>query len=319
MPCYHPITAWRAKYPNKNGKRQLVFKKEDAAPCSELQIACGQCWGCRLESSRQWAVRCMHEASLYENNCFITLTYDMDNLPGTGGLVKRDFQLFMKRLRKSTAFKFINPKTGRKNTGYKKIRYFHCGEYGEKRLRPHYHALLFNYDFFDRVPWKETNGIMVYESAELTKIWGKGQATVGELTFDSAAYVARYCMKKINGKMAETLRPDQITKHYERLDPETGELHQVIPEYTTMSLKPGIGHDWIKKYESDVYPSDEMVVNGVITLPPKYYDSKYEHIDEIKTKRIRRAIEKRADNTPERLLVKEKVVKAATQTLKRTI
>lgn len=292
MPCYRPLTAYRSREKTKTGRHRIIFKKEDALPMSELQLPCGQCIGCRLERSRQWAIRCVHEASQHEENSFITLTYNEENLPPDGGLVKKHFQLFMKRFRK-------------KYEG-KKIRYFHCGEYGEKNLRPHYHACIFGHDFTDREIFKTNNNINIYTSNALSNLWPYGFATVGNVTFDSAAYVARYVMKKVTGKDAETLKPGQITLPYERLDPETGELIKVIPEYTTMSRRPGIGSSWYKKYESDVYPDDFIIINGAKMQPPKFYDSMYEHLPEIKEKRITRAIQKRADNTPERLATRER-------------
>lgn len=101
MPCYHPIQGWKSRFPNQKGKRPIVFKQNSYADLdSPVTLACGRCIGCRLEYSRQWAVRCVHEASLYDDNCFITLTYDNENLPEGGTLVKKHFQDFMKRLRK---------------------------------------------------------------------------------------------------------------------------------------------------------------------------------------------------------------------------
>lgn len=105
MPCYRPITAWYSREVNRSGKRSLVFSPRKAEQQDDpIQISCGQCIGCRLERSRQWAVRCLHEASLYEDNCFITLTFDDNHLfkrNNPASLDIRDFQLFMKRLRKS--------------------------------------------------------------------------------------------------------------------------------------------------------------------------------------------------------------------------
>lgn len=82
MLCYSPLVAWRGER-LPSGKRSVVFKKSDAVQslsAFEIKLPCGQCIGCRLERSRQWAMRCVHEASLYEKNCFITLTYDDSHL-----------------------------------------------------------------------------------------------------------------------------------------------------------------------------------------------------------------------------------------------
>lgn len=302
MPCYSPLKAYRAKHVNPSGKRGIVFNVSDGYRDRPVEVPCGQCIGCRLEKSRQWAMRCVHEASLYEDNCFITLTYSPEHLPTDGGLVKAHFQKFMKRLRRNHA--------GRK------IRYFHCGEYGEENLRPHYHACLFNFDFKDKVIFKTQDSGNIYTSDSLNTYWGMGFTTVGDVTFDSAAYVARYVMKKVTG--------DKKEQAYQRTDPGTGEIHNVIPEYTTMSRRPGIAREWYEKYREDCYPSDTVILNGKKMQPPKYYDNILEKQDEEelrKTKigRRKRAIKRKDENTTERLLVREKVKKAQITQLKRQI
>lgn len=292
MPCYHPITAYRSKLGRdpKTGKWPLVFKEADGYVDMEVKVPCGKCIGCRLERSRQWAIRCVHEASLYEHNCFITLTFDDENLDPQKSLRKRDFQLFMKRLRKKYG---------------EGIRYYHCGEYGSINQRPHHHACLFNHDFPDKKLWKVNNGVKIYRSAELEKLWPYGFSTVGEVTFESAAYVARYVMKKINGEKAFL--------HYAIVDEETGEYFgQRQPEYTTMSRRPGIGRAWFEKYKDDVYPHDYVVIRkGIKCRPPAYYDKIYDLTDPesfsiIKARRVYKARNNK-DNTPQRLKVKELV------------
>lgn len=268
----------------------MVFSAREAAdPDDPLNLPCGQCIGCRLERSRQWAVRCVHEASLYERNCFITLTFAPEHLPKSGSLDKRDFQLFMKKLRKKYG------------SG---ARYFHCGEYGEKNFRPHYHACLFNFDFSDRELWTVRNDVKLFTSKELAKLWPFGFSTVGDVTFESAAYVARYITKKITGDLAES--------HYERANPVTGEFFKVVPEYTTMSRRPGIGRAWLDKYTGDVYPHDRVVLRGMELRPPKYYDSIFqvdnpEIMESVKESRKKRAVGFAKDSTFERLRVRERL------------
>ena len=266
-----------------------------------LDLACGQCIGCRLERSRQWAVRCIHEASMYDENCFITLTYSDENLPWDGSLRKTDFQKFMKRLRK--------------HYDEKTIRYFHCGEYGEQTLRPHYHALLFNHDFDDRELWSERDGISVYRSETLERIWPLGQSTIGELNFETAAYTARYCMKKITGKNLEKIDPETGLKPYERMHVQTGELITVQPEYVSMSLKPGIGKTWYDEFKADCYPSDFITHKGKKFRVPKYYDKLYQQEDPegmegIKRSRTLKGWEHKDDQTKERLEAREKCASA---------
>jgi hypothetical protein len=273
MACYKPMEAWYSKEVNPSGKRSLVFSPKSAyEPDRPIELACGQCIGCRLERSRQWAIRCMHEASLYENNCFITLTFSPEALAKREfpeSLDVREYQLFMKRLRK------------RFGDG---IRFFHCGEYGEKYKRPHYHALLFNFDFPDKKLFRIDNGFRLYTSEALSELWPYGFCTIGDVTFESAAYVARYITKKVTG--------DDADKAYMVVDEETGELigHRK-PEYITMSRRPGIAKEWFDKHKNDVYPSDNIHLRGKKFKPPKYYDKLFEQsnpfeYDEIKEKRL---------------------------------
>lgn len=302
MPCYHPIKGYISRRVNPlTGKRSIVFNPREGFPDLVRTIPCGQCIGCRLERSRQWAIRCVHEASLHKSSVFITLTYDDSSLPASGSLVKSDFQRFIKRLRKRFSGQLI--------------RYFHCGEYGETTLRPHYHAILFGISFDDRMLFRESPFGNAYVSKSLTDIWGLGFTTLGDVTFESCAYVARYCLKKRTGRDSD--------KYYQRVIDETGEIVQVLPEYTTMSLKPAIGRLWYDKFSSDVFPSDEVILRGRPMKPPKYYARLYEisnpvEMELIKLSRIRDGARCRADAVPERLEVREKCKLAQVQSLKRS-
>lgn len=240
MACYHPLTAWYARtgvYAG-SGKRIIVFNEGLGDPSTEMKLPCGQCIGCRLERSRQWAIRCVHEASLHSDNCFITLTYSDRFLPHsvcteTGELLpsldKRHFTLFMKRLRK------------RFGDG---IRFFMCGEYGEQFFRPHYHALLFNFDFTDKKLYKVNQGFPLYVSDSLKELWPYGISTVGACSFETAAYVARYVTKKVTGDISD--------EHYRGR----------TPEYVNCSRRPGIARGWYEKYCNNVYDNDMLVVRG---------------------------------------------------------
>ncbi len=246
MPCYTPLHAYKGRK-KENGKISIAFKRTDSFRGERLELACGQCIGCRLEYSRQWAIRCVHETTQHEDNCFITLTYDEKNKPKDGNLQLRDFQLFMKRLRK-----YEKPK---------KIRFYHCGEYGEENNRPHYHSIIFGHDFQDKTLFTQKGGYKLYTSTTLDKIWeNKGYATIGEANFETAAYVARYMLKKQKGETAK----EQIR----------------INEYATMSRRPGIGHSWINENLLDVYSRDKVTINGKQSIPPKYYDGVLSKINE---------------------------------------
>lgn len=299
MPCFHPIKGYKSIKKTENGKRAIVFSPRLGFVDQPLTIACGQCIGCRLEKSRQWAVRCVHEAQTHQDNCFITLTYDNDNLPSDHSLNLKDYQKFMKRLRK----KYGN-----------NIRFFHCGEYGDKYSRPHYHACIFGFDFKDKYLHKIHNEQKYYRSPSLEKLWPFGFSIIGNLTFESAAYVSRYVTKKLTGKDKE---------NYNRVNVIDGEIFKVAPEYATMSRRPGIGKEWYDKYKNDVYPHDYVIINGKKIKPPKYYDRLYEIDDlqeytQLKNKRELTGKEHSNNNTPERLEVRETIQKLKAKKLKRS-
>lgn len=317
MVCFKPM---QAIY-NKRADGKLNIKFSDLAARSFygdnevtsreypniLSIPCSQCIACRLERSRQWATRAMHEASLYEDNSFITLTYNNDFVPHS--LDKRSMQLFMKRLRR--------------HFPERKIRSFYCGEYGEKLGRPHYHAALFNIDFDDKEYWKTVNGNRYYTSDRLNDIWtdpvtkrSLGYSVVGDLTFESAAYIARYCTKKITGAKAE--------EHYTKVL-STGEVIKLQPEFCQASRRPGLGNEWFQKYGmTDVYPLDEVIVRGAKAKPPRYYDKLLERsnvdiFNVVKLQREERRDDKAEDNVFKRLLVKQKCQEARMKQLVRTL
>lgn len=223
MPCYKPITIRIKGYYNY-GKYQ--------------EVGCGQCIGCRLDRSRKMAIRLEHESQMHQEKCFLTLTYNDANLPWgvhRPTLRPRDTQLFLKKLRKEV-------KT--------KIRFYLCGEYGEKTSRPHYHAILYGFSFPDKTYYSKT----LKESQLLNETWGMGDCKIGEVTFESCAYVARYVMAKRNGPQKEYYNQNQIE-----------------PEFSRCSK--GIGKSWIEAYQNDVYGSDSVISRGGIKQrPPRYYD-----------------------------------------------
>jgi len=253
---------------------------------------------------------------MHEENCVITLTYDDQNLPAGGTLIKKDYTKFMYRLREK-----LKPK---------RIRFYHCGEYAEldedigkpqlesKLGRPHYHACIFNHQFDDLELFEEKTTGNIYTSEELEKVWGKGFVTTMDLTLKSAGYVARYITKKING--------DKKDEHYKKVCEITGEIYPVQQEYSTMSNRPGIAKTWYEKFKGDVFPSDDVVVlssNSYHHVPtPRYYDIQLEKecpevYQEIKRKRTEFAEIHIKDNTLKRLIVREVCKKAQTENQKR--
>ncbi|WNK14439.1 MAG: replication initiator protein [Microvirus sp.] len=276
MSCNRPLPAWRNKTPNDNGRYGVTFRFAEADTSRKLEIPCGRCTGCRLERARAWAVRMCHEAKLYRHNYFITLTYNEASLPrtvqGLPTLRPEDFTLFMKRLRKYRETQWGGapapspyPLTQDKETPTdKRIRYYQCGEYGETTNRPHHHAILFNCYLPDLKPIRLTrarNAHTLYESARLAKIWTNGMVSVGQVTFETAAYVAAYVTKKITGTPA--------AQHY----------NGRVPEYSTMSRRPGIGAAFHAKYAEEIWASDSVIIRGHEMRPPKFYDRTLERTD----------------------------------------
>lgn len=258
-----------------------------------LQVPCGQCIGCRIDYSRQWAVRMIHESRRHSDNCFITLTYDDEHLPSTRSLVPTDLQKFWKRYRKAIA--------------PRKIRYYACGEYGDENLRPHYHAAVFGHMPSDLKLFSRGRGYPVYTSELLADIWGKGHCTVGHLTPETCAYTARYITKKISGPPAE--------EAYLRVL-EGGELVSVLPEFSRASRRPGIGHSHFEQYSSDIYPDDFVIHNGRKAKTPRFYDKLLDRSDPklletIRQRRRERARDFKAETTPERLAARETYFKSS--------
>lgn len=303
MSCLFPKTAWQLC---KGAK--LVFSEpvSDLSRYEKLQVPCQKCMQCRLERSRQWAMRCVHESSLHDKNCFITLTYNDKFLPADFSLSKKSWQDFMKRFRVAVA--------------PQKIRFFMCGEYGDLLSRPHYHACIFGYDFPDKLHYSTRDGVNLYTSQFLQSLWSEpyskepfGYVTVGDVTFESAAYVARYITKKITG--------DKAKDHYQLVDGSTGECHQLLPEFTLMSRRPGIASAWHDKFKSDL-DKDFLTMRGVKMRPPRFYDKLLhkhypEEHDDLKLKRKQSAINNPVD--PARLDARRYIARNTLTKLKRGI
>ena len=288
MTCVNPLVAYQDYDGGITFHRKKGFDEK-----RQLNLPCGRCVGCKLERSRQWAVRIMNEVQMHKKACFITLTYDNEHLPknekGHATLRHEDYQLFMKRLRK----KFSGTT----------IKFFMCGEYGNLG-RPHYHAILFGVDFNDRQMVGSSPSGFTYDNSQiLSNLWGHGFVTVGNVTFESAAYVARYILKKINSRNFE---------------------YMVKPEYIKMSLREAIGKKWILAYKDDVYNQDFILSRGFKAKPPRYYDKVFSKLnptrwEEVKEKREFDGYSRREDNTPERLAVKEYLITEKLNKFKRNI
>jgi len=242
-----------------------------------ILIPCGHCIGCRLDYSLLWAQRCVHEAESHEYNYFLSLTYDDAHLPkkpnGIPTLIHDEISKFMKALRQ----KFKN------ELDFDGIRFFGCGEYGtkgERAINPHYHILLFNCPIPDlqerhpivvdgKIKWiyqYDDQGNKLLFSKLVADCWKdengvyKGTAQIGQVTFESAAYVARYCMKKDGSKndfqMAVNLG--------------------IEPQYLRMSRRPGIGYDWYQEHYEQLFLYDNYIFKrgdkAISVKPGRYFD-----------------------------------------------
>lgn len=309
MSCYSPLRG----YKNKSG-RWVSKRPTDTAPI-KMNVRCGGCIGCRHDNAKHWAARIQHEAQQWNRNCFLTLTYrDREqcsteqlqeglHLPDFPSLSKPHLQKFIKRLRH--------------HFDDTRIRYYACGEYGDDNDRPHYHLCIFNLAFRDQQLHSNNGGYPLFTSQTLQNIWGYGFTTIGELTYESAAYCSRYVLKKITGPRAHD--------HYLRFD-NYGVCQWLEPEFTLMSRRPGIGRDWIDTYQDDVYPSDETPIPGVGNVKgvPRYYDKVLETVDpklyeEVKAKRAAYATKNPGEFSPQRLEAKYKCHRAKTQHLRRNL
>lgn len=288
---YKPLKAYEHKHlQTENGKKVIIFgepKYYESYQWNETQIPCGKCIGCRMDYAQEWAVRCMLESKCWEHNYFVTLTYAPEHIhlnpvvdTTTGEytevqtLYKPDFTKFMKDLRRQHDY----------HLHHKGIRFYMCGEYGEKSGRPHYHALLFNTPIPDLKPFFiNKNHQQVYISEYLSKVWGKGIVSIGEITYESRSYTRRYILKK---QKINEIEPGKV------------------PEFTNMSRDPGIGRIYYDTHKDDMYKNDEIIIRkalskAISTKPPSYFDRIYdlenpEKMKEIKGNRKERALDARA-------------------------
>lgn len=279
MPCYHPLPAWRGRRVNSaTGRRPVAFRLQDGYVDRALELPCGRCVGCVQDRANEWALRCEHEAKTWSSNWFVTLTYDEGWLPPGGSLVLSDLQDFWKRLR------HVAP-------GF---RYFACGEYGENFLRPHYHALVFNFAPPDLSRRVRVDGRTVFESASLDKCWGRGRTDVQAFSPAAAQYVCNYVRKSFSVSGAKV------------------DFGGRLPPFQVMSRRPGIGGGWISKYLSDVYP-DGFVTRpgGVRRRAPRFYDLTCEKVSPKMFRKVKRtraaAAAANPDATGSRLIVREAV------------
>lgn len=286
MACYHPSKV--------RVRRKLAGERERL---DDQMVGCGNCLGCRSDQAREWAIRLNHESRYHDDAWFITLTYDDDHLPTHGSLAPEDLQGFFKRLRRHYS--------GRR------LSYYACGEYGDQSQRPHYHAVLCGAPLLDRDRLPDRDGRPVWHSELLDAKWGLGLVDVATVSPGACAYVAGYVNKKIRHRHAD--------KRYTRVIPETGELVELVPEFSRMSRRPAIARGWIEKYWRDVYPRDFVVQEGREYNPPRYYDRFMDLPDDKGGSHERRTLmeevrfqrwKDRTELADEKLIMKEKIHRA---------
>lgn len=215
---------------------------------------CGKCLQCRIGRTAEWTIRLLHEKTCHEESCFITLTYDEDNLPANGTLVKSDLQKFFKRLRK-----LIYPK---------KIKYFACGEYGPETLRPHYHAIIFGWE--PKEVYKSVG--QRKSSVELQQTWSFGNHDFGFVEADSCKYVASYIEGKYSGEMADIVYKKNIAP------------------FSLKSL--GLGKDYLMKNADKIRENLCVTYRGKEVGLPRYYCNKLDLTEEEKRELRQRVIKK---------------------------
>lgn len=271
MSCFQPLPATRSLCnPQKVivGKRSQRFAPVLLPSTGELiepfKIPCGRCLGCRIDKSIDWATRLSCEVLEHSpDECyFLTLTYDNDHVPtatlpdGSSAMTlsSNDVTLFIKRFRS----RFPDST----------LRYFYCGEYGPRTYRPHYHFISLGIRIPDLVPYSRNfQGDLYFTSRLMDELWPHGHTIIGDVTWESCAYVARYTTKKLgNG-------PD-----FERAG--------LYPEFARMSRRPGIGSSYFDNNFERIYSHDKVVLPSTGNLrsctPPRYFDKKFEEIDPVR-------------------------------------
>lgn len=235
---------------------------------------------------------------MHDVTSFITLTYADEHLPSDYSVSKRVYQLFNKRLRKSIW-----------KSNRSKIRFFAASEYGPLDMRPHYHAIIFGYDFRnDRKFFKNTDEGPLYTSEQLNEAWGFGFCTVGSVTYKSIKYCTGYIFDK---EYKEKAKARYLYNH-----PVTGDVVQLEPEFQLQSG--GLGRSWYEKFKNDCFPSDFLVVENRQVPVPRYYRLRLTEDEEharklrgafhpLKPEDNRRKKASKANTTPARLKVRAEI------------
>jgi len=250
-----------------SGERYFLRHRPTTHPVyKEVNLPCGVCFGCRMDNSRMWSLRMMHQAKFSSSSYFVTLTYSPEHMPLHGDLNYDHLQDFWKKARHSFQ-------------GSEQLRYFACGEYGDQSLRPHYHFAGFDWNIKDLRLFKNTDHGSYFLSDDLASCWGFGHVIVAPLEYQSAAYVARYVTKKMRGKNLRFLADEYA-------DPVTGEVPSYKVERAFQSQ--GLGLKWYQANQQEVWDLDGCLYdNKYMVSPPRYYFKQLEKADPEKAAAIK--------------------------------
>jgi len=244
MICLNPLTA----YENPEKGRPIFGWAGFSQGLREIKLPCQKCASCVHNYYSFWATRGYYELLNWSQNWFVTFTYNDKHLPKNRSLSKKEFQKFIKTLKKNFGSSKENP-----------VRQIYCGEYGEKTKRPHYHAIFFNLNLDDLVEKRLSDqGHLCYTSETLTKLWGKGDVEISEATPATIAYLFKYILKKKSRK--EKQKPLSIE--------HDGITYDVEHEFIEASRNPGIG---AHLRQSQSIRKGFLSLDGKIKALPKYF------------------------------------------------
>jgi hypothetical protein len=157
-------------------------------------VPCTKCLNCRIQNSREWSLRLMHERAYYDHSGFFTFTFSDVGLANRevapwrmySSVDRAELVKLMKRLRAKVA--------------PRRLKYFAVGEYGEKYCRPHYHAIIFGEDI-STVDWtmEGTDPKYGIPYGSLPE-WPYGHTYIGTVETDSCRYVAEYLQKEMRSR-----------------------------------------------------------------------------------------------------------------------
>lgn len=232
--CLNPVRTQQQSVISKRTGLEEKFGTPKPNSEGNLLLPCGKCSECISKRAIEWAYRAKHEISLHKQNCFITLTYNDENLPPMKvEEIKYGFQCFMKRLRKKIK---------------KPVRYMVSHEFGTLNYRPHHHAIIFGWEPSNQIKYKRTKGgSIIFRSKELEDLWSVGHSSVGTANERTAYYIASYSLKG---------------KHHNYTDPKTGESIR-LSDCMDASKRPAIGYEYFAKNMEQLINADEPL--------PRYY------------------------------------------------